>query len=251
MRRPGLFDWVSGDRAGSPPWTRRRLLGRRSRVASDGGPVVGVRPDHPLARATDALRCTARQWNHVAAVVCGAVIARAEGGRWASGLVCSAAVVLAVLSMLLAMRWQARRDCVTGVILKGEEDLPVGVVQRERCRLVSYRNRAGLARRLEEIAREAAAPRTSRVRLVPPLFELGVVLQVADELRELGAVLRTGCVSARGVARLERLVSHASSPLYGNDVAALNQELCRARGLLREHAGRRLGTSERAAARAD
>ena len=139
------------------------------------------------------------------------------------------------MTLLLAMRVQARRDCVTDVILEGGEDLPVGVVQRERRRLLSDRNRAGLARGLEETAREASAPRNGRVRLVPPLFEQRVVAQVADELRELGAVLRAGGVSARGVASLERLVSHATSPLYGRDVAALRDELRRAQELLKEH----------------
>jgi hypothetical protein len=75
------------------------------------------------------------------------------------------------LSVLLAVRVQARRDCVTDVILEGSEELPVAVVQRERRRLLSDRNRVGLARSLEELAREVAAPRTGRVRLVPALCE--------------------------------------------------------------------------------
>jgi hypothetical protein len=65
------------------------------------------------------------------------------------------------------------------------------------------------------------------------VFEPPVVAQVADELQELGAALRTDAVSARGVALpRERLVSRATSPLYGHDVAALNEELCRVRRLL-------------------
>ena len=174
----------------------------------------------------------------------GSVIARAQGGRWASGLVCSAGGVLLVLSLLLAVRVQARRDCVTDAILEGAEDLPVEVIQRERRRLLSPRNRVGLARSLEELAREAATPRAGRARLVPPLFEPRVVAQVADELRELGAVLRTEAVSARGVARAERLVSRATSPLYGRDVAALHDELGRVRGLLKSANGRGEGACD-------
>jgi hypothetical protein len=196
---------------------------------------VDLPSDHPLAGASEALRCTARQWNHVAAVVVGSGIARAEGGRWASSLVCSAGGVLVVLSLLLTVRIQARRDRVADVILEGREDLPVAIVQRERRRLVSEGNRAGLARSLQEMARDASAPGNGRVRLVPPLFQPKVVAQVAGELRELGAVLRAGGVSARGVASLERLVSHATSPLYGRDVVALRNELHRARELLTEH----------------
>jgi hypothetical protein len=164
----------------------------------------------------------------------GSVIARAEGGRWAAGLVCSAGAVLVVLSLLLAARVQARRDCVIDVILDGGEALPVAVVQRARRRLVSSRNRVWLAQSLEEMAREAAATRTGRVRIVPSLFEPRVVAQVADELLELRALLRTGQVSARGVASMERLVGYATSPLYGRDVAALRAELCRVLGLLKE-----------------
>jgi hypothetical protein len=170
----------------------------------------------------------------VAAVLAGSVIALAEGGRWASGLVCSSGAVLIVLSLLLAVRVQARRDCVIDVILEGGEALPVAVVRRARRRLVSSRNRVGLAQSLEEMVREAAAPRTGRGRIVPSLFEPRVVAQVADELLELGALLRTGQVSARGVASLERLVSYATSPLYGHDVAALRAELCRVQGVLKE-----------------
>jgi hypothetical protein len=232
MRRPGFFRSVSGHRAGSPPWTVRGLLARRPRLDEDQ--LVGLASDHPLVRATEALRCAARQWNHVAAVFVGSGIARAEGARWASSLACSAGGVLVMLSLLLAVRIQARRDRVIDVILEGREDLPVAVVQRKRCRLVSERNRAGLARSLEEMARDARAPRTGRAWLVPPLFEPRVVAQVADELLELGVLLRTERVSARGVAYLERLVSKATSALYGRDVAGLREQLRRARELLKE-----------------
>jgi hypothetical protein len=195
-----------------------------------------VRRDYPLARATEALRCTGRQCNHVAAVLIGSAIARAQGGRWASGLVLSSGGVMAVLSLLLALRLQARRDGVTAVILDGREDLPIAAVQRERSRLLSDRNRVGLARRLEELAREAAARHARGVRLVPPLFEPPIVAPFADELRELAAALRTGHVSARCVARLEMLVTHATSPLYRHDVTALHDELRRVRALLKERA---------------
>jgi len=181
----------------------------------------------------------------VAAVLAGSVIARAQGGRWASGLICSASGMLVALSLLLAVRVQARRDRVIDVILEGSEELPVAVVQRERRRLLSDRNRAGLARSLEEMAREAAAPRTGRVRLVPPLFEPPIVAHVADELRDLGAVLRGGRVTARGVASVERLVKHATSPLNGHDLAALREELRRVRRLLKERAQRHRGKARR------
>lgn len=60
---------------------------------------------------------------------------------------------------------------MTDAIVEGSEDLPVAVVQWPRHRLVSARHRLGLARSLEELAREAAAPSAERVRLVLPLLE--------------------------------------------------------------------------------
>jgi hypothetical protein len=236
MRRPGLFRLRIGHRAGSPPRTIPGFGARRPRK-HDGHQLVGVRRDHPLARVAEALRCTAHQWNHVAAVLIGSVIARAQGERWASGLVVSSGGVLVALSLLLAVRVQTRRDCVTALILDGREDLPVAVLQRERRRLLSpiaiascWRGvwRSWLARR------QRLGP--GGVRLVPPLSEPRVVAPFTDELRELAAVLRTGQVSALSVARLERLVTHATSPLYGHDVRALCEELRRVRALPTERA---------------
>ena len=54
----------------------------------------------------------------------------------------------------------------------------------------------------------------------------------AGELRDVIGLLRAEGVSARGVARAERLVERAVSPLYGQDVGALREELRRVRDLL-------------------
>lgn len=48
------------------------------------------------------------------------------------------------------------------------------------------------------------------------------------------ALLQTEHAPARGVACAERLVRHATSPLYGGDAAALRRELCRVHALLRD-----------------
>jgi hypothetical protein len=58
-------------------------------------------------------------------------------------------------------------------------------------------------------------------------------LAVADEILEVIGLLRRPNASARGVARVERLVERALSPLYGRDVDALREELWRVRDLLR------------------
>jgi hypothetical protein len=193
-----------------------------------------LRGDHPLVQRTAALHHTARNWTYVAAVLTGSLIARVEGQRWAAGLVSSAGCVLALLSLLLLLRVQERRDCVIDLIMQGNEDLPIEMVQRARRRLIAARNRRGLARNLEELADQAVAYRTRRGGFARPLYEPGVVAEVVNELRELSAVLQTGHVSPRGVAAVERLVRRGSSSLYGRDVAALRGELYRVGTLLRE-----------------
>ena len=70
------------------------------------------------------------------------------------------------------------------------------------------------------------------MRVTPLLFEPMVVRTVAGELRDVIGLLRAEGVSARDVARAERLVERAVSPLYGQDVGALGEELCRVRDLL-------------------
>ena len=62
------------------------------------------------------------------------------------------------------------------------------------------------------------------MRVTPLPFEPRVLTMAAGELRDVIGLLRTEGVSARGVARAERLVERAVSPLYGQDVG------CAARG---------------------
>ena len=70
------------------------------------------------------------------------------------------------------------------------------------------------------------------MRVTPLPFEPMVLRMAAGELRDVIGLLRTEGVSARGVARAERLVEHAVSPLYGQDAGALREELRRVRDLL-------------------
>ena len=193
-----------------------------------------MRLDHPLLHAIEVVQFTVRQWVHVAAVLMGSVIALIEGGAWAASLAGSAATVLLVLTVILAACEQRKRDCAIELILEGRESVPIAAVQRQRRRLVSERTRDGLAGNLEEMVCHASRPRGRQLRVTRPLFEPMVVAMVTDELREVIALLRAGGVSARGVARTERLVTHAVSPLYGHEVSALREELCRVRDLLKD-----------------
>jgi hypothetical protein len=106
-------------------------------------------------------------------------------------------------------------------------------VQRQRRRLLRARTRDGLAASLEDIVRYVSGPKR-RARIGRPLYEPRVVAAVADELREVIGLLRADGVSARGVARVERLITHAVSPLYGLEVSPLREELARVRDLLKD-----------------
>lgn len=214
---------------------RRQSLNalRAHRIGGVAEPTV-LRSDHPLQRAIETVRCTGRQWVHVAAMLTGSIIARLEGALWAAPLVDSAACVLLILTVLLAMFEQDKRDCALELILDGHENAPVPVVQRQRRRLVSARTRDGLAASIEDVVRYASSGPKPGFRSTRPLFEPMVVAMVADELREVADLLRVGGVSARGVARLERLIKDAVSPLYGLDVSALRHELYYVRDLLRD-----------------
>jgi hypothetical protein len=189
-------------------------------------------PDHPLSRAIEALDTALKQWRAVAAVLVGSVIALVEGRVWAPTVAGSAAIVLVGLTVIAATQEQRIRDVVLDMILGGEERLPIAAVQRQRRRLLCQRTRASLANNLEEIIEQATSRPKLQVRLVLPLFERPVVASVAGELRLIIELLLADDATARGVAGCERLITHVSSPLYGQDVERLRQELRRLRDVL-------------------
>ena len=211
---------------------------RRSLSTSRAHGVAGVaertvlRSDHPLLRATEAVQYTGRQWVDVAAVLIGGVIASFEGREWAGPLAGSAAIVLLILTVLVAAHKQRERDCAIELVLEGRERVLIAAVERQRRRLLADRTRNGLAGNLEDLMRRSASRSRRQMRVTPLPFEPMVVRMVAGELRDVIGLLRAEGVSARGVARAERLVERAVSPLYGQDVGALREELRRVRDLL-------------------
>jgi hypothetical protein len=211
---------------------RPSLSGRRPSRVSAAAHGVSLRCDHPLLRATEAVHYTRRQWAHVAAVLIGGVIARSEGDRWAGPLAGSAAAVLLMLAVLLGAHKHRERECAIELVLEGRDRVPIAAVERQRRRLISDQTRNGLACNLEGLLRQAASPSRFQMRVTPLPFEPMVLRMAAGELRDVIGLLRTERVSACGVARAERLVERAMSPLYGRDVAALREELRRVRDLL-------------------
>ena len=216
---------------------RPSLHGLRGERVPAAGHGVGLRSDHPLLRTTEAVHYTGTQWVHVAAVLTGGVIARIEGREWAGPLAFSAAIVLLILTVLLAAHKQRERDCAIELVLEGREGIPIAAVQRQRRRLLADQTRNDLAGNLEDLIRQAASRPRVQMRVTPLPFEPTVVRLVAGELRDVIGLLRAEEVSARGVARAERLVERAVSPLYGQDAGALREELRRVCDLL-ENGGR-------------
>jgi hypothetical protein len=211
---------------------RPLLHGLRGGRVPAAGHGVGLRSDHPLLRATEAVHHTGRQWVHVAAVLTGSVIARVEGREWAGPLALSAAIVLLILTVLVAAHKQRERDCAIELVLEGRETVPIAAVQRQRRRLLADQTRSGLAGNLEDLIRQAAGRSRRQIRVTPLPFDPTVVMMAVRELRDVIGLLRTEGASARGVARAERLVERAVSPLYGQDVGVLREELRRVRDLL-------------------
>ena len=140
--------------------------------------------------------------------------------------------MLLILTVLVAAHKQRERDCAIELVLEGRESVPIAAVQRQRRRLLSDQTRNGLAGNLEDLIRQAANRSSVQMRVTPLPFEPTVVRLVAGELRDVIGLLRAEGASARGVARAERLVERAVSPLYGQDVGALREELRRVRDLL-------------------
>jgi hypothetical protein len=201
-----------------------------SSVSRPASAVLG--PDHALSRAIDALETTLRQWRAVAAVLVGSVIALVEGRGWAPTVAGSAAIVLVGLTVIASAHGQRKRDVVLDMILNGQEPLAITAVQRQRDRLLCQRTRAKLASNVDEIIERATNRPKFQTRLVLPLFERPVVASVAGELRQIIELLLADDATARGVAGCERLITHACSPLYGQDAELLRQELHRLRDML-------------------
>jgi hypothetical protein len=188
-------------------------------------------PEHPLVRVQDALKAVVCQSLAIACLLAASLIALAGGAVWAPWIAGSAGLVLLALGAVGELLRQRRRDHVLALIAGGREELPVEAVERERSRLRDRRTRSRLAASFDSLVEEAAKP---PVVPGPPLFDRAVVGGVADELRELAAVLRDEPSSARGVALAWCLLSDGvGSPLYRGDVTALRQELRRILHLLR------------------
>lgn len=192
--------------------------------------VLGL--DHPLTRACARVDATRRQLLLVAAILAGSLLAALDGSTIAPAVAIAAALVLAGFAAAAFIRTQARRDCVLDLILEGRENLPVELVQRQRLRLASPRVRRALAATLQAMVEEILRPPRLGLRTVRPLLFRAVIIETLPDLERVISRLRGPDATVRGVAFTERLITHGESALYGDDSAALRDQLRRARVLL-------------------
>ncbi len=188
--------------------------------------------EHPFTRANDALAVFRRQAGAVGLLLLGSIVALIFGAGQAVSFVIGAAIVALVLAALAGEQWDRRRFAARQLVLDGRESLPLAPVQRERRRLLEARTRHYVARSFERVLQHVTrrpAPIPASVR---PLFDVGTVSSVTEDLREIVRLLHTGVAQARGVALAERLLTEGVSPLYGYDAIALRDELRRVRYLL-------------------
>jgi hypothetical protein len=199
----------------------------RARPSSDARGIGILGPEHPLVRAIDACHIAMRQCTIVVAVLCGSGIAYLEGRGWAAPVAIAAAITVAILAVVAVSLRQRMSDRAIDVILEGREDVGIAVVQRERERLRSARTQLALARSFMEMVNQATHPQKLQMRGSRPLYHLAVVAPATSELLELVSELERESVSTTGVARAERLITDAASPLYGLEPGALRAELRR------------------------
>lgn len=185
--------------------------------------LLGI--DHPLARAIDDCQSMQRQCVAVAAIAVGCIRPLVEGRSWAVSLTAAATVTLALLTLVLASRYQAIRDRAIELIAHGQDTIAVEAIQKQRRRLLRQRTQASLARCLDDMVRQARCPGSRQMQPAPPLLDYRVIQTVSSDLETIAGLLRHGRPGAPELARLEWLVTHADSALYGHEVPRLRLEL--------------------------
>jgi hypothetical protein len=188
--------------------------------------------EHPFTRANDMLGVLLRQGCAVGLLLLGSIGALILGAAQAVPFVIGSSIVGLVLAALAGEQWDRRRFAARQLVLDGRESLPLAPVQRERRRLLEARTRHYMARSFERVLQHVTRRPAPVPAAVRPLFDVGTVSSVTDDLREIVRLLHSGVAHARGIALAERLLTEGVSPLYGYDAIALRDELRRVRYLL-------------------
>jgi hypothetical protein len=187
-------------------------------------------PSHPLVETIETLAEARRQALAVGAILVTSLALASVGIRWAQTAAVSAAAMLCVLAAAgLNSRCRLRRHALD-LILEGREEIPVTAVEEQRRRLLDARCRTTLATSFESLADYAVSPQSR-----PPAstFNRATIATMADELRDVGSLLRTRPSTARGVALARSMLTDgARSPLHRGEMVASCHELRRIRFLL-------------------
>jgi hypothetical protein len=151
-------------------------------------------------------------------------------------LATSLAVGVAFLLMWTVAR-KIVRERAQDLIAAGHDSTVVSVVARERRRLASRKERERLARSLEELHRDALRWYEILPQFRPP-YGVVQLRHAGRELEGLTRALRRERVRVQGVALTMRFLTDGyESPLYGNELGPLREELNRIRYLLEYDAG--------------
>jgi hypothetical protein len=189
-------------------------------------------PEHPLARADSRFSMLRAQ---LAVTVAFGIVALALSpllGSPALNLALGAGAIGALLTVGALVARTSVRDQAVELIASGREELPLPVVESERCRLSDRGYRRSLARTLDVIRAEPSP----REWWSPVYADREAVHAARAELIEIARLLRElPTVRARGVALVTRLVRDgATSPLYRGPAPRLREELGRIRHVLIE-----------------
>jgi hypothetical protein len=187
-------------------------------------------PDHPLTRADGRLRTLRAQLAVTAVLGVGMLALSPLLGSPALHLAIGAGAVAAVLLGAVLLARAGLREQALELIASGREDVPIPVVESERCRLSDRAYRRSLARTLDVIRAEPSPKEWWS----PVYADRDAVHAADDELIEVSRLLRElPTVRARGVALVTRLIRDgATSPLYRGPAPRLREELSRIRHVL-------------------
>ncbi len=212
-----------------------RALARIARVApqadeAEAATVLGE--SHELVRVLARRRALTVQILITSLPLAFAVVGLAVGTASASVVLVAAAIVQ--LALLLAVPYlRGRTREIAGELIAAGDDASLGlrIVDSERRRLTSRKERERMARSLEHLLRDAK----HWYRILPahrPPPGVRSLIYTEQEARDVVSLLRADGAQARGIALTSRLLWDGASPLYGDEAGRLREELHRIRFLL-------------------
>lgn len=161
-----------------------------------------------------------------------AIVGLVRGTASAPAVLVAAAIVqLALLVGVPYFRGRTREIAGELIAAGHEASLGLRIVDSERRRLTSPKEREHMARSLEHLLRDAER----WYRILPanrPPPGVRSLRFTEPEARDVIALLRSDGAQVRGIALTARLLRDGASPLYGHEAGRLREELRRIRYLL-------------------